>query len=79
MDPNFHPAIVAVKSGDLEAFRALLRDDPSLATDRRAESIQGFFDAGGSLRPQGRQARLLVRDRFSLKQDLYQPTTRWKH
>jgi ankyrin repeat protein len=38
MDPKFHPAVAAVKAGDLEAFRALLRDDPSLATDRSAKS-----------------------------------------
>jgi ankyrin repeat protein len=38
MDPKFHPAVAAVKAGDLEAFRALLRDDPSLATDRSSKS-----------------------------------------
>ena len=38
MDPKFHPAIAAVKAGDLETFRALLRDDPSLATDRSSNS-----------------------------------------
>ena len=38
MDSKFHRAIAAVKAGDLEAFRALLRDDPSLATDRSSIS-----------------------------------------
>jgi ankyrin repeat protein len=32
MDPKFHPAVAAIKSGDLERFRTLLREDPSLAT-----------------------------------------------
>src|SRR5207245_10701754 len=32
MDPKFHPAVAAVKAGDLERFRTLLREDPSLAT-----------------------------------------------
>jgi ankyrin repeat protein len=38
MDPKFHPAVTAVKAGDFEAFRALLRDDPTLATDRSSTS-----------------------------------------
>ncbi len=32
MDPKFHPAVAAIKAGDLERFRTLLRADPSLAT-----------------------------------------------
>jgi len=32
MDPKFHPAVAAIKAGDLERFRTLLREDPSLAT-----------------------------------------------
>jgi hypothetical protein len=41
MDPKFHPAIAAMKAGDLERFRTLLRDDPSLATTplRRGGSL----------------------------------------
>jgi ankyrin repeat protein len=38
MDPRFHPAIAAVKAGDLEALRVLVRDDPSLPTDRSSTS-----------------------------------------
>jgi ankyrin repeat protein len=38
MDPRFHPAVAAVKAGDLERFRALLREDPSLATARSSKS-----------------------------------------
>jgi ankyrin repeat protein len=32
MDPKFHPAVAAIKAGDLERFRALLRQDPTLAS-----------------------------------------------
>jgi ankyrin repeat protein len=38
MDPKFHPAVAAIKAGDLERFRTLLREDPSLATARSSKS-----------------------------------------
>jgi uncharacterized protein len=38
MDAKFHPAIAAIKSGDLEQLKALLREDPSLATARSSRS-----------------------------------------
>lgn len=38
MDAKFHPAIRAIKSGDLEKFRALVAEDPSLATSRSSKS-----------------------------------------
>jgi hypothetical protein len=38
MDAKFHPAMVAIKLGDLERFRTLLRQDPSLATSRSSTS-----------------------------------------
>jgi ankyrin repeat protein len=38
MDPKFYPAIAAIKAGDMERFRTLLRDDPSLATARSSMS-----------------------------------------
>ena len=38
MDPRFHPAIAAIKSDDLEGFRALIAEDPSLATARSTVS-----------------------------------------
>jgi ankyrin repeat protein len=38
MDTKFHPAIRAIKSGDLEGLRALLDQDPSLATARSSRS-----------------------------------------
>ena len=37
MDPKFHPAVAAIKAGDLERFRTLLREDPSLATARSSK------------------------------------------
>jgi ankyrin repeat protein len=38
MDAKFHPAIAAIKSGDLERLRNLLAQDPSLATARSSTS-----------------------------------------
>ena len=38
MDAKFHPAIAAIRSGDLEKFRALVSQDPTLATSRSSTS-----------------------------------------
>ncbi|HEX7333126.1 MAG TPA: ankyrin repeat domain-containing protein [Pyrinomonadaceae bacterium] len=38
MDTKFHPAVAAVKSDDLETFKALIASDPSLATARSSRS-----------------------------------------
>src|SRR5216684_7520172 len=38
MDAKFHPAIAAIRSGDLEEFEALVSQDPSLATSRSSRS-----------------------------------------
>jgi hypothetical protein len=38
MDPRFHPAMAAIKSGDLEGLRLLLGQDPALATARSLTS-----------------------------------------
>lgn len=38
MDAKFHPAIAAIKSGDLDGLQTLLRQDPSLATARSTRS-----------------------------------------
>jgi len=38
MDAKFYPAIAAIKSGNLEALRTLLREDPPLATARSSRS-----------------------------------------
>jgi ankyrin repeat protein len=38
MDAKFRPAMAAVRSGDLEKFKALVSEDPSLATSRSSRS-----------------------------------------
>jgi len=38
MDTKFQPAIEALKSGDLQSFKALIAADPSLATTRSSKS-----------------------------------------
>src|SRR5215470_7859633 len=38
MDAKFHPAIKAIKAGDVEKLRALVAADPSLATSRSSTS-----------------------------------------
>jgi ankyrin repeat protein len=38
MDTKFQPAMAAVRSGDLETFKALVAQDPSLATERSRTS-----------------------------------------
>jgi ankyrin repeat protein len=38
MDRKFHPAIAAIKAGDIEKLQSLVREDPSLATDRSTTS-----------------------------------------
>jgi ankyrin repeat protein len=38
MDAKFHPAIAAINLGDLETFKALIAQDPTLATARSSRS-----------------------------------------
>lgn len=38
MEIRFHPAMAAIKTGDLEKFKALIAEDPSLATARSTKS-----------------------------------------
>ena len=38
MEAKFHPAMAAVKSGDLQKFKALIAEDPALATARSSKS-----------------------------------------
>ncbi len=38
MDAKFHPAIAAIKSGDLDGLKKLISNDPSLATTRSSKS-----------------------------------------
>jgi ankyrin repeat protein len=38
MDAKFHPAIVAIKLGDVDRLRTLIEEDPTLATSRSSTS-----------------------------------------
>src|SRR5437879_3410855 len=38
MDAKFHPAVAAVRSGDLDTFKARVSQDPTLATSRSSTS-----------------------------------------
>jgi len=38
MNAKFHPAMKAIKSDDLETFKKLIAEDPSLATSRSTRS-----------------------------------------
>ncbi len=38
MDAKFHPAMAAIAAGDLERFKTLIAEDPSLATSRSTRS-----------------------------------------
>lgn len=64
MDPEFHPAIVAIKTDNLERLRALVRDDPTLATSRSSTShptlLQCLVLSGNDLRNKLEMARLLI-------------------
>jgi ankyrin repeat protein len=63
MDPKFHPAVAAMKAGDLERFRTLLREDPSLATSpskRGGSLLQCVVVDGYELPHSIEMAKLLV-------------------
>ncbi len=45
MDTKFHPAIAAIISGNIEALRAMLQQDPSLATARSSRSHPTLLQA----------------------------------
>ena len=45
MDIKFHPAIAAMKSGDLEKLKALVAADPSLATAQSSRSHPTLLQA----------------------------------
>ena len=63
MDPKFHPAVAAMKAGDLERFRTLLREDPSLATapSRRGGSLLQCVVVDGYEAPHSLEmAKLLI-------------------
>ena len=64
MDTKFHPAIVAIKSDDLERFRTLVQSDPSLATSRSSVShptlLQCLVLDGRDVANKLEMARLLI-------------------
>jgi ankyrin repeat protein len=45
MDKKFHPALAAIKSDDLEKFKALIAEDPTLATERSSRSHPTLLQA----------------------------------
>jgi ankyrin repeat protein len=64
VDPQFHPAIAAIKSGDIERLRALIRADASLATSRSSTShptlLQCLVLQGESAPSQIEMVRMLI-------------------
>jgi uncharacterized protein len=64
MDAKFHPAMVAIKTDDLERFRTLVRQDPTLATSRSSKShptlLQCLVLSGNGLTKKLEMARILV-------------------
>jgi len=45
MDKKFHPAIEAMRAADVEKLRALVAEDPSLATSRSSRSHPTLLQA----------------------------------
>lgn len=64
MDTKFQPAIAAIKSGDLERLRMLLREDPTLATARSSTShptlLQCLALEAVAVANQGEMAKVLI-------------------
>jgi ankyrin repeat protein len=64
MDAKFHPAMVAIKTDDLEQFRALIRQDPTLATSRSSTShptlLQCLVLSGNNLTNKLEMAQILI-------------------
>jgi ankyrin repeat protein len=64
MDPRFHPAMVAIKTDDVERFRTLVQQDPTLATSRSSTShptlLQCLVLSGNNLSNKLEMARILV-------------------
>lgn len=47
MNAKFHPALKAIREGDVEKFRALVAADPSLVKDTKVGStVSGWADYG---------------------------------
>jgi ankyrin repeat protein len=64
MDAKFHPAMVAIKTDDLDRFRELIRQDPTLATSRSSTShptlLQCLVLSGNALTNKLEMARILI-------------------
>jgi hypothetical protein len=64
MDAKFHPATVAIKSGDLQRLRALILEDPTLATSRSSTShptlLQCLVLSGKNLPNKLEMAQVLI-------------------
>jgi hypothetical protein len=64
VDSKFHPAIVAIKLGDLERLRTLVRQDPTLATSQSSTShptlLQCLVLSGKDLPKKIEMAQVLI-------------------
>jgi len=64
MDPKFHPAIVAIKMGDVDRLRGLIKEDSTLATSRSSTShptlLQCVVLQGGSAPNNLEMVKILV-------------------
>jgi hypothetical protein len=64
VDPKFHPAITAIKSGDVDRLRASVRADPALATSRSSTShptlLQCLVLSAAKVPNQIEMARVLI-------------------
>jgi ankyrin repeat protein len=64
VDPKFHPAMAAIKLGDLERFSTLVRQDPTLATSRSSTShptlLQCLVLSGKNLSNKLDMAKVLI-------------------
>ena len=64
MDPKFHPAMSAIKAGDVNEFKSLIGQDPSLATSRSSLShptlLQCLVLDGGDSPNKVEMARVLL-------------------
>ena len=64
MDKRFHPAVAAIKSGDVDRLRALVSEDPALATSRSSTShptlLQCLVLGGPDTPNQIELARILI-------------------
>jgi ankyrin repeat protein len=65
MDAKFQPAVAAIKAGDIDKFRALIAEDPSLATSRSSISHPTLLQClvlDGKDKPNAREMALVLID-----------------